>query len=303
MWRRLIAGSAALLAILGTGLPSTGAVARVPSQVLGAPADPVLVGAGDISTCTNAGDTKTASLVADIPGTVFTTGDNVYPSGALGDFEDCYDPTWGAFRDRTRPTPGNHEYETVDALGYFAYFGAAAGNPGAGYYAYDLGSWRVYALNSNCAPVGGCGAGSPQRKWLKADLAANSGRCILAYWHHPRFSSGLHGNSPKVKGFWTALYVAGADVIINGHDHDYERFAKQRPSGAASSDGIREFVVGTGGAERRPFGAVKPNSQVRDATTFGVLKLTLHATSYDFEFVPEAGKTFTDARTGVRCSD
>ena len=304
MWRRVLAASAAL-AILWSAMPLVGAAAPAPDSihVLGAPADPVLVGAGDISTCTNSGDTKTANLIADIPGTVFTAGDNVYPSGALGAFEDCYEPTWGAFRDRTRPSAGNHDYETADASGYFAYFGSAAGDPGEGYYAYDLGAWRIYVLNSSCAPVGGCGAGSPQRQWLRADLAANPRQCILAYWHHPRFSSGAHGNSPKVKGFWTALYAAGADVVINGHDHDYERFAKQRPSGEASSDGIREFVVGTGGAERRPFANIKANSQVRNATTFGVLKLTLHATSYDFRFVPQAGKTFTDSRTGVRCSD
>ena len=305
MWRRVLAASAALT-ILGSGLPLQAVDARVPIasvSVLGAPADPVLVGAGDISTCENAGDTKTASLIEDIPGTVFTAGDNAYPTGALGDFEDCYEPTWGAFRDRTRPTPGNHEYGTLDALGYFAYFKAAAGEPGEGWYAYDLGAWRIYALNSNCAPVGGCGKGSPQLQWLKADLAANPTRCIAAYWHHPLFSSGAHGNSPKVKPFWRALYAAGADVIISGHDHDYERFARQEPDGDRNTAGIREFVVGTGGAERRPLGNVKANSQVRNATTFGVLKLTLHSRSYDFRFVPQAGKTFTDARTGVRCSN
>jgi acid phosphatase type 7 len=306
MWRRVFAASAAALAIVASGLPASSVEARAPiasGSVLGAPADPVLVGAGDISTCENTGDTKTAALIEDIPGTVFTAGDNAYPSGALGDFEDCYEPTWGAFRDRTLPTPGNHEYETADASGYFAYFKAAAGEPGEGWYAYDLGAWRIYALNSNCAPVGGCGAGSPQLQWLKADLAANPTRCIAAYWHHPLFSSGAHGNSPKVKPLWRALYAAGADVIINGHDHDYERFARQEPDGDLNTAGIREFVVGTGGAERRPFANIKANSQVRNASTFGVLKLTLHATSYDFRFVPQAGKTFTDARTGVRCSD
>jgi hypothetical protein len=302
MWRRVLAASVAALATLG-GFPLAGAAAPAPIHVLGAPADPVLVGAGDISTCTNSGDTKTASLIEGIPGTVFTAGDNVYPSGALGDFEDCYEPTWGTFRDRTRPSPGNHDYETVDALGYFAYFGSAAGEPGDGWYAYDLGAWRIYALNSNCAPVGGCGKGSPQLQWLKADLASNPTQCIAAYWHHPLFSSGAHGNSPKVKPFWRALFAAGADVVINGHDHDYERFARQEPDGDANTAGIREFVVGTGGAERRPFGNIKANSQVRNTSTFGVLKLTLHAASYDFEFVPQAGKTFTDARTGVRCGD
>ena len=304
MWRRVLAASAAMV-ILCSGVSVDRVAARPPidpATVLGA-ADPVLVGAGDISTCENAGDTRTAKLIDGIAGTVFTAGDNAYPSGALGDFEDCYEPTWGAFRNRTRPSPGNHDYETHDALGYFAYFGSAAGDPDEGFYAYDLGAWRIYALNSNCASVGGCGAGSPQLQWLKADLAANPSRCIAAYWHHPLFSSGAHGNHPKVKPFWRLLYAAGADVIINGHDHDYERFARRKPNGDRSAGGIREFVVGTGGAERRPFANIKRHSQVRNATTFGVLNLTLHATSYDFRFVPQAGKTFTDARTGVRCSD
>ena len=312
MWRRPAAAATAALALLTLSAPVAAfpappvSEARAPALgdapgAAGTP-DAVLVGAGDIADCSRSGDTKTANLIEDIPGSVFTAGDNVYPHGALGDFEDCYEPTWGAFRDRTRPSPGNHDYETLDALGYFAYFGSAAGNPSEGYYAYDLGAWRIYALNSNCAPVGGCDAGSPQREWLKADLAANPRRCVIAYWHHPRFSSGEHGNHPKVKGFWTALYQAGADVIVSGHDHDYERFAKQRPSGEPASGGIREFVVGTGGAERRPFRNIKANSQVRNASTFGVLKLTLHATSYDFEFVPQAGKTFTDSRSGVSCS-
>jgi hypothetical protein len=309
--RRLVAATTAVAVLLTVGLPAaaapappagTGGWGSGSGVAAAAVADAVLVGAGDIADCSRSGDSRTAALVASIPGTVFTAGDNVYPRGALGDFEDCYEPTWGAFRNRTRPSPGNHDYETLDALGYFAYFGSAAGDPSKGYYAYDRGAWRIYALNSNCAPVGGCGAGSPQRKWLKADLAANPRRCVLAYWHHPRFSSGEHGNSRKVRGFWTALYEAGADVIVNGHDHDYERFARQRPSGAAARDGIREFVVGTGGAERRAFARIRANSQVRNATTFGVLKLTLHRTSYDFEFIPQAGKTFTDRRTGVRCS-
>jgi calcineurin-like phosphoesterase family protein len=302
MWRRVLVTSIAL-AILGPALPLSAAGAPATIDVLGAPADPVLVGAGDIATCSSSADSKTAALVETIDGTVFTAGDNVYADGTPAEFANCYDPTWGAFLDRTRPSPGNHDYHTTDAAGYFGYFGSRAGEAGKGYYAYDLGAWRIYVLNSNCAEVGGCGAGSPQRQWLKADLATNPRTCVLAYWHHPRFSSGFHGNSPSVKGFWTALYAAGADVVLNGHDHDYERFAKQRPSGEASSDGIREFVVGTGGTERRPFATIKANSQVRNATTFGVLKLTLHSTSYDFEFVPQAGKTFTDSRTGVRCSD
>jgi hypothetical protein len=163
--RRHPAALAATLAILASVLSVTGTAAQAQAEVLGAP-DPVLVGAGDIAVCGRAGDSKTADLVEDIPGTVFTAGDNAYPDGTLGDFEDCYEPTWGAFRARTRPSPGNHDYRTADGSGYFAYFKAAAGDPGKGYYAYDLGAWRIYSLNSNCGEVGGCGAGSPQRKWL-----------------------------------------------------------------------------------------------------------------------------------------
>ena len=296
MTGRLIAFAAAALATLMTGV-----LPGVPLAPAGAAGDPVLVGAGDIASCTASGDTKTAALVSAIPGTVFTTGDNVYPSGTLSQFQSCYDPTWGAFKSRTRPSAGNHDYETAGASGYFAYFGSSAGDAGKGYYAYNLGAWRIYALNSNCADVGGCGATSAQTKWLKADLAANPRRCVLAYWHHPLFSSGAHGNHARSRAFWDVLYAAHADVILNGHDHDYERFGRQTPSGTASANGIREFVVGTGGAERRPFGSIKRQSLVRNATTFGVLKLTLHATSYDWKFVPEAGKTFTDSRTGAPC--
>ena len=293
-------------AVLRADAPSQGVVAAhrptVPrGEAAGTVADAVLVGAGDIASCDRSGDSKTAALVEDIAGTVFTTGDNTYDKGTLGEFETCYDPTWGAFRNRTRPSPGNHDYETVDAIGYFTYFGSAAGDPARGYYAYDLGAWRIYSLNSNCSEVGGCDAGSPQRAWLKADLAGNPRQCVLAYWHHPRFSSGEHGNNPRVKGLWTALYQAGADVIVNGHDHDYERFAKLRPNGDRASHGMREFVVGTGGAERRPFGRIKAHSQARNASTFGVIKLTLRATSYEWRFVPQAGKTFTD-RGSTTCS-
>ena len=293
------AGSSAAPLPAASADPAT--VDPVPFAMAGAAGDPVLVGAGDIASCTSSGDAKTAALVAAIPGTVFTAGDNVYPTGTLGQFQTCYDPTWGAFKSRTRPSPGNHDYETTGASGYYDYFGSAAGTAGKGYYAYDLGAWRIYALNTNCWAVGGCGASSPQTKWLKADLAANPRRCVLAYWHHPLFSSGAHGNYQRSRAFWDTLYAAHADLVINGHDHDYERFARLTPSGTASASGIRQFVVGTGGAERRPFGRIKPHSLVRNASTFGVLKLTLHATSYDWKFVPEAGKSFTDAKNGAPC--
>ena len=289
---RILLATAASLAILLTGVPD-------PSVAAGR--DPVLVGAGDIASCSRSGDTATARLVAAIPGTVFTAGDNAYEGGTLSEFQSCYEPTWGAFKERTRPSPGNHDYGTAGASGYFTYFGSRAGSAEEGWYAYDLGAWRIYALNSNCSAVGGCGATSRQTSWLKADLAANPRRCVLAYWHHPLFSSGEHGNHARVRPLWDVLYAARADVVINGHDHDYERFARLTPGGTASTSGIREFVVGTGGARRRPFGTIKPHSLVRNNSTYGVLKLTLHTASYDWQFVPQAGKAFTDTRTGAAC--
>ena len=190
-------------------------------------------------------------------------------------------------KERTKPSPGNHEYETPGASGYFNYFGAAAGDPEEGYYSYDLGSWHVISLNSNCSSVpGGCAAGSPQEQWLKADLAAHSNTCTLAYWHHPRFSSGVHGDDTSVAPFWDALYLAGADVVLNGHDHDYERFAPQNPSGQADpAQGIREFVVGTGGAELRNFSRIKPNSEAQVEQKNGVIKMTLRPDGYDWQFL------------------
>ena len=260
---------------------------------------PVLVGAGDIATCRGSGDGATAALLASIPGTVFTAGDNAYDSGRAAEYARCYGPTWGVFRPRTRPAPGNHDYATTGAAGYFGYFGARAGDPRRGYYAYNLGSWRIYVLNSNCWAVGGCAAGSPQERWLRANLAASPHRCVLAYWHHPLFSSGLHGNQSAVRAFWNDLQAAGAEIVINGHDHDYERFAPQTPGGVASATGIREFVVGTGGRSHYGFGVVRRNSQVRNARAFGVLRLTLRAGSYDWRFVPAAGTKFSDAGHGT----
>jgi len=257
----------------------------------------VLVGAGDISDCKDpSGAEATAKLLDQVPGTVFAAGDLAYPDGSKENFV-CYDKTWGRAKSRTRPAPGNHEFHSSGATPYFDYFGAAAGDPKTGYYSYDLASWHIVVLNSECEDVGGCNTGSPQEKWLRADLAAHPAACTLGYWHKPLFSSGgAHGNDPEIQPLWDALYAARADVVINGHDHDYERFAPQNPQGLADpARGIREFVVGTGGKNHRPFGATKPNSELRDATAFGVLKLTLHAHSYDWQFLPEPGKSFTDS--------
>jgi hypothetical protein len=256
----------------------------------------VMVGAGDIARCSSSGGEATAKLLDSISGTVFTTGDNAYESGTATEFQNCYAPTWGRHKARTKPSPGNHEYYTAGASGYFGYFGAAAGDPTKGYYAYDLGAWRVYALNSMCDKTGGCGPDSPMVGWLKNDLAANPRKCSLAYFHHPLFSSGEHGNQSKMRATWNALYAQGAEVVLGGHDHSYERFAPQRPDGTLDRKrGIREFVVGTGGGSHYPFGTVKANSQVRNATTYGVIKLTLNPTRYEWEFVPETGESFTDS--------
>jgi hypothetical protein len=206
----------------------------------------------------------------------------------------------------THPVPGNHEYAlsggldcdpTGSASGYFQYFGALAGQVGAGYYSFEVGAWHIVALNSNCSAVGGCGVGSPEETWLKADLAAHPTSCTLAYWHYPRFSSGLSGNAfvSTTSAFWNDLSSGGADVVVNGHDHDYERFAPQTPGGQLAAAGIREFIVGTGGKSHDNVVAVQANSEVRDSTAFGVLRLVLHPTSYDWTFLPTSGGSFTDS--------
>jgi acid phosphatase type 7 len=228
---------------------------------------------------------------------VLPLGDVQYGGARLTQFQRGYHLSWGRVKGISRPVVGNHEYETKGAAGYFDYFGGAAGPRGKGYYSYDVGAWHLIALNSNCAAVGGCKAGSRQERWLKGDLAANRNRCVLAYWHHPRFSSGLNGNGGRAAttAFWRALYAARADVVLNGHDHDYERFAPQTPEGRAdSARGIRQFVVGTGGKRLLGWRVLARNSEVRQNTTFGVLELTLEADRYTWTFLPEAGATFAD---------
>jgi acid phosphatase type 7 len=260
----------------------------------------VLVAAGDIADCRDlTGAEATARLLEGIPGTVVALGDLAYPDGSKENFA-CYDKTWGRVKDRTRPAPGNHEFHSKGASFYFEYFGKAAGDPKDGYYSYDLGAWHVISLNSECLEVGGCDNGSREEKWLRADLAAHPSSCTLAYFHKPLFSSGgAHGNDLEVKPFYQALYEAHADVILNGHDHDYERFAPQDPDGRPdTARGFREFVIGTGGKNHRPFGVPETTSEVRDTTAFGVLKMTLKRSGYDWEFIPETGKTFTDAGSG-----
>jgi hypothetical protein len=266
----------------------------------------ILVGAGDISSCKNPeGARATAKLIEQIPGTVFAAGDLAYESGSPDEFEFCYGPTWGRFKDRTKPAMGNHEYVNPTAHGYFDYWDAQAGPRGKGYYSFDLGAWHIVVLNTNCyvKNLGGCGAGSPQETWLKEDLAKHANACIIAYGHHALFSSGIfkkHAVHPELKQLWQDLYAAHADMVLAGHEHSYERFAPQDPDGKADAQhGIREIVVGTGGRSHDLLGFATPNSEVRDWDTYGVLKLTLDAGKYSWEFIPEEGRSFRDSGSGV----
>jgi hypothetical protein len=283
--------------------PATAKASNVTSKSQTRPAagDPTVIAAGDIVDCENlAGSEATAKLLDKIPGTILPVGDLAYPDGSDANFR-CYDKTWGRHKSRTRPAPGNHEYHTPRAAGYFKYFGAAAGEPGRSYYSFDLGSWHIISLDSECAAVGGCQKGSAEEQWLKEDLSRNSSNCILAFWHVPLFSSGdKHGNEPAMRDFWNDLYAAGADVVLNGHEHDYERFAPQSPEGvAAPQRGIREFIVGTGGKNQRGFREPLPNTEIRSNKAFGVLKLSLHENGYDWQFIPVAGSRFTDSGSGT----
>lgn len=258
---------------------------------------PVLLAAGDIGSCNSGGDEATAALVegVGVPATIAALGDLAYPKGTVDEFAYCYGPSWGPFRSATRPAAGNHDYATPGAAAYFDYFGAAAGPRGAGYYSYDLGSWHVVVLNSNCRFVA-CSAGSPQQAWLRGDLALHRTRCTLAYFHHPLFSSTAGTATPEVRPLWQTLYDAGADVVLNGHAHNYQRFAPQTPFGAADpARGMREFVAGTGGNSLRLVGPPVANQETADDTTFGVLRLTLLETGYRWQFVPVAGGAFDDS--------
>jgi len=277
-----------------SGSETPGAIGPTPGAPLSAA--PVLVGAGDIGDCRTPGPAMTATLLDALAGTVFTLGDNAYPSGTAKDYADCYDPQWGRHKARTRPVAGNHEYEVPAAGPYFAYFGASAAPPG-GYYSYDLGAWHVVALNSNIAMDGG----SAQASWLREDLTGSASHCTLAYWHHPLFSSGQNGDTAAARALWTILYEAGAEIVMSGHDHDYERFAPQDPFGRSDpARGIREFVVGTGGAPPYAFARVRENSEMRLSGQFGVLRLTLVGDGYQWEFMTAPGLATSDSGAG-RC--
>ena len=249
-------------------------------------ADPVVVAAGDIA-MPGGHQRSTSDRVLELhPDAVLALGDNQYPSGQLAEYRRFYGPSWGRLKARTRPVPGNHEYETAGAAGYLQYFGRAAKPKGHTYYSYDLGGWHLIALDSSLDH----GPGSAQEQWLRRDLVATAKRCILAYWHFPRFSSGAHqGSWGSLGAFWNDLYDARADLVLSGHEHSYERFARQTPWAKANRQGIREFVVGTGGAKLLGFAAPKPNSQRRIGGVHGVLKLVLHPSSYQWRFISESG--------------
>jgi 3',5'-cyclic AMP phosphodiesterase CpdA len=279
-----------------------GALALAAPVAASTETEPVVVlAAGDIASCKSKGDEQTAALLDARPGPILALGDLAYSGGSAREFSECYGPSWGRHQARTYPSPGNHDYRTDGAAAYFAYFGAVAGRPDEGWYSFELGAWHVVSLNSNCREVGGCSRSSPQGRWLEADLAAHPARCTLAYWHHPRFNSGSkHGNTRKLAAFWELLQEHGADVILSGHEHVYERFAPQSSAGEADPNGIRQFTVGTGGSSLRGFGALEPNSEAHSGAAFGVLALTLREASYDWEFVPVAGASYTD-RGSARC--
>lgn len=257
--------------------------------------------AGDIADCRKyrpeeSGAAKTAALIApglaaDKNAAVLTLGDHTYPVGLLSEFTGCYDATWGQFRTRTYPSPGNHEYYTPHAVGYYNYFGEAAGTHGRSYYSFNIGGWHVISLNSYLKPE----LHQEQIAWLKTELAQNMARCTLAYWHHPVYSSGGHGSDARMEEAWKMLYDAGAELVLASHDHGYERFAPQNAAGEYDENrGMRQFVVGTGGAKLTPFRFRKSNSETRDNSTHGVLKLVLKKLGYEWEFLPVQNGGFTD---------
>jgi len=257
----------------------------------------ILSGAGDIAICGQQGDDLTAEMLKKIPGTIFTAGDNNNESGTLWEFEKCFDPSWGQFKDRIRPSAGNHEYLVPNAEDYFAYFGDAAGEIYKGYYSYDYGDWHVIVLNSQCGWVGGCGPSSPQIAWLRQDLENHPSLCTLTYWHDPRWSSGLGGGSSFwLDAFWQVLYEYGVEFVINGDDHNYERFAPQDPTGKLDQQkGIRQFVAGTGGAGQRPFNTILENSETHHTGTFGILKFELYENHYQWQFLSVEDSTIVDS--------
>jgi hypothetical protein len=308
---RVCMGAAAATLLMASGVLSSHPL--VAARAAGI--DPTIGAAGDIacdpaSPKFNGGNGTSSSCrmkyVAKLLDTsglsdVLAVGDTQYNDGAFDKYGLSYDPSWGRVKDITHPTPGDHEYKTAGAAGYFQYFGVAAVDPPSGksYYSFDIPTsdaakpWHVISLNSNCPKIGGCGPNSNEYKWLVADLAAHPATCTLAFSYKGRFSSGMHGSYTTYKPFWEALFAAHSDIVIDGHDHDYERFAPQDPSGVANAHGVREFIVGTGGVSTQQFGVPGgiANSEYRQQPgRFGALLLTLHPSSYDWAFTAPGGK-------------
>lgn len=278
--------------------PPDASTAPRPAEEAASSEFPILIGAGDIADCRHDAHLRTAKLLDDAfangrEGLIFAAGDLAYDRGTPAEFEGCYAKSWGRHRERTRPAVGNHEYLTPKAKGYYGYWGAQAGDPTRGWYAYSLGGWRILVLNSNCGEVD-CEAGSEQERWVREELKAHGGRCALAYWHHPRFSSGPHGDERAMRDLFKALDEGGVELALTGHDHHYERFAPQDADGRPSSDGVRQFVVGTGGRMPYRLAETAANSEVRHSGTYGVLELTLKPSSYAWRFIPVEGASFED---------
>ena len=301
--------SLAATALLASFVSCRDLTAPAPQRIISPPPAPpsldlatstaqVLVGAGYIASCSVTTDDATSALLDNIPGTVFTTGDNALTSGSDADYKNCYDPSWGRHKARTRPAVGSKDYGTTNALGYFHYFGAAGGDSAKYYYSYDLNDWHIVVLNTKAS----ISATSAQVKWLKADLLASPKQCTVAIFNRPYYSS-PSGTYTSLKPVWDVLYSFGVELAVNGYNRDYERFAPQDANGQRDdARGVREIIVGTGGAQTASFSSIAANSEVRDTKTFGVLKLTLDAGTYGWEFIPVPGKTFTDAGTGT-CHD
>jgi hypothetical protein len=263
------------------------------------PDDDTILAVGDIAVCGTQDDERTGQLAADLPGTILGLGDLAYEAGTEAEFERCFDSGWGAVKDRIRPVPGNHEFETAGAGPYYEYFGDAAGTPGLGWYSFEIGAWHVIALNSNCLTAPNlCSDDSAQGDWLEADLAQHPTTCTLAFMHHPRWSSGEHGNDAQLGEFWTMLYEGGVDVVITGHDHNYERLAPMDANGAADpARGIRTFIVGTGGRSLDPFVEVLPTSEARNNVSYGLLQMALYDDGYAWLFHPTDPDGYRDGGT------
>ncbi len=308
--RGAVLATVALAGLTCTGrerpLPPCDASSALPTP----PRDPnavQIVTVGDIADCATDASEHTAALVKKLaPDAVLALGDLAYPDGSLEDYLGCYDRRWGDFRGITRAAVGNHEYHTPHAGPFYAYFCGSSGQPFRGWYSFELGTWHVVVLNSNCGAdidvspevpeeLGGCDVASPQATWLRADLAAHPKKCTLAMWHHPRFNSGPHGSDERLRDVFQILYDAGADVVLSGHAHDYERFAPQDAAGNAdAARGLRQFVVGTGGRSLAKRGNPAPQSEILQADSFGVLSMTLLPDRYQWKFVPIDGATFHD---------